>query len=261
MRGPYTRLRFHMPFEDHSLLTTPPDDTVLWRYLSLARFMDLLEHRALWFSRMDQFEDPLEGIFTDAELEQMASLSVSSALPILGFSRAAGTVKDDTQSFLRIIAMIRVSHFVSCWREGPHESMAMWDIYGKGDGKIAIKSEAGRLKDAFATYKGRIYFGRVEYIPWNTATWPHNALLHCFRKDRSYEHESEVRAVISGFQNPKIPMDASGIEVSVDPSRLVTEVVVGPREQEETVKLVETILQRYGLTVLVSASDRLKRRS
>jgi hypothetical protein len=144
MRGPYTRLRFHMPFEDYSLLTTLPDDTVLWRYLSLARFMDLLEHRALWFSRMDQFEDPLEGIFTDAELEQMASLSVSSALPILGFSRAAGTVKGDTQSFLRIIAMIRVSHFVSCWREGPHESMAMWDIYGKGDSRwyraVVLKS-------------------------------------------------------------------------------------------------------------------------
>jgi hypothetical protein len=251
-----------MPFEDHPLLTTPPDDTVLWRYLSLARFMNLLEHKTLWFSRMDKFDDPLEGTFTDVELDQMASLSVSSALPILGFSRPAGTVKDATQSFLRIIEIIRMSHFVSCWREGPHESMAMWDIYGKGDGKIAIKSDAGRLRDALVTYEGSIYVGRVEYVPWDTATWPRNALLHCFRKDRSYEHEAEVRAVISGFRNHKVPRgDALRIEVAVDPPSLITQVVVGPREQDGTVRLLEALLERYGLTIRVTASDRLKRRS
>jgi hypothetical protein len=252
---PHNALR-RPPPADH-----PPDDTVLWRYLSLARFMSLLEHKTLWFSRMDQFEDPLEGTFTDAELEQMASLSDDSALPILGFSRAARSVKGETQSFLRIIETIRMTHFVSCWREGPHDSMAMWDIYGQGDGKVAIKSDAGRLKDTFATYDGSIYVGRVEYVPWDVANWPRNALLHCFRKDRSYEHEAEVRAVISGLKNLKIPMGALRIELTVDPASLITEVVVGPREQKETVKLVKTILHRCGLTVPVAASNRLKRRS
>jgi hypothetical protein len=65
-----------MPFEDHPLLTTPRDETVLWRYMSLTRFMNLLEHKTLWFSRLDKFENLLEGTFTDVELEHLRKLPV-----------------------------------------------------------------------------------------------------------------------------------------------------------------------------------------
>lgn len=65
-----------MPFDLHPLLNTPPDDTVLWRYMSLSRFIGLLEYQKLWLSRMDLFEDPLEGTFTDVELKHLESLPV-----------------------------------------------------------------------------------------------------------------------------------------------------------------------------------------
>src|ERR1035441_7707637 len=57
-----------MPFESHPELITPPDDTVLWRYMDFARFVHLIDSQTLRFPRTDQFEDPLEGTYTDAEL-------------------------------------------------------------------------------------------------------------------------------------------------------------------------------------------------
>jgi hypothetical protein len=145
--------------------------------------------------------------------------------------------------------------------------MAMWDIYGKGSGVVAIKSTVGLLKEAFATYKWNVYVSRVNYIDWNAGGWDGNALTLCSRKDVSYSHESEVRAIIWGLEQQggsslvtdmtQIPM---GQEVEVDPARLITEVIVGPREQTRIYELVRVIMKRYGLPQPVRASDRLKGR-
>ena len=37
------------------------DSTIIWRYLDLAKFLDLLENQFLFFCRADKFSDPLEG--------------------------------------------------------------------------------------------------------------------------------------------------------------------------------------------------------
>ncbi len=252
-----------MPFAVHKDLITPPDDTILWRYSDFAKFMDLIERRKLWFSRSDKFEDPLEGTFTDAEIAHFRSL------------RSDGTpVNPAIYSLTGISKMMRSTTFVNCWREGKYESMAMWDIYGKGSGVVAIKSTVGLLKEAVAPYNWDVFISRVKYIDWNGLNWGGNALEMCVRKDVSYAHESEIRAVIWGLGarpggSPLITMppdnDVSSIrpgeEVDVDPARLITEVMVGPREQSRIFNLVQVIMKRYGLPQTVKASDRLKGRA
>ena len=39
-------------------------DWKVWRYMGLINFVDLLQRRALWFSRIDCFKDPYEGFFS-----------------------------------------------------------------------------------------------------------------------------------------------------------------------------------------------------
>lgn len=51
-----------------------------------------------------------------------------------------------------------------------------------------------------------------------------------------------------------------GIRIPVDIEKLVTEVMVGPREQKWVAHLVKLVLKRYALLVRVVASDRLTRR-
>jgi hypothetical protein len=241
-----------VPFSAHPNLITPPNDTVLWRYSDFAKFMDLVERHKLWFSRADQFEDPLEGTFTDAEIEDFRS-------------RPAG------DSILSLKQMIRTTTFVNCWRAGKNESMAMWDIYGKGSGVVAIKSTVGLLKEVVSPILWPVFIAQVDYVDWGDLSFRGNALQMCARKDLSYAHEAEVRAIIwSAATNeagiPMYPMTEDsrelplGLELDADPARFVTEVIVGPREQLRIVNLVKAIMARYGLEQQIKASDRLKDR-
>ncbi|MFN8224152.1 MAG: hypothetical protein U0R50_13000 [Gaiellales bacterium] len=45
----------------HPVFNAPPDDTVVWRYIDLAKLISLLDHRALYFARADTLGDPHEG--------------------------------------------------------------------------------------------------------------------------------------------------------------------------------------------------------
>ena len=49
---------------------TPPDDRdTLWRYMSLEKFVNMLETKSLFFTRADKFEDPFEGFIPPALVE------------------------------------------------------------------------------------------------------------------------------------------------------------------------------------------------
>jgi len=149
--------------------------------------MDLIERRKLWFSRADKFEDPLEGTFTDAETAYFRSPQFAAASP-----EFRGIADGHSQ----IAQTQRATTFVNCWREGKFESMAMWDIYGKGSGVVAIKSTVGLLKEAFATYKWNVFISRVKYIDWNAGGWEGNALtLCCFSRPRLPNHNNHSRSL------------------------------------------------------------------
>jgi len=226
--------------------------------------MDLIERRKLWFSRADKFEDPLEGTLTDAEIVKFRSLQ-----------RAGQFHNPNSHPYSEIFQTMRGTIFANCWRQGAHESMAMWDIYGKGPGVVAIKSTVGLLKEAVASYEYSVFISEVNYVDWNHVSWSgRNALQVFTRKDVSYSHEAEVRAIIWGLarhpgRSPLFEMSPdndmtkipSGVEVDVDPSRLITQVMIGPREQARICNLVQAIMKRYGLPQEIRASDRLKERT
>lgn len=236
-----------MPYIVHPNLATPPDDTVLWKYLDFAKFVSILETKSLWFSRANLFEDPLEGTYTDAELEHWRNL--------LAGENFHGSMMDGSD-------LITSVTYVDCWRQGDSESLAMWDLYGKGSGIVAIKTTVGSLKAQYAAFDGTIYLAKVNYVDWNSATWSTNAFEMLARKEASYGHESEVRAMITEFGHvAQTPNRVPGIALPIDPSALISEVIVGPREKGWVLSLVQKTVERYGLPVTVRSSNRLRRRS
>jgi hypothetical protein len=42
----------------------PPAETRVWRYMDFVKFVAMLEHGGLYFSRADLLDDPFEGTFT-----------------------------------------------------------------------------------------------------------------------------------------------------------------------------------------------------
>ena len=226
-------------------MTTPPRRTVLWRYLDFAKYVEMIESQTLWFARIDQLEDPLEGTHTDAELAWIRKHNR----------------KKHAQSLIDVFRSARSELYVNCWRAGSTESLAMWDLYGKGSGIVAFKSTVGRLREASATYDKPVYISKVKYVDWNDAPGIDNVLVACSRKDLSYQHESEVRVIISEDSSSLDTKRALGIRLPIDPIRLITEVMVGPREQKWVVRLVECVMKRYGLPQQVIASNRLTPRT
>jgi len=263
-----------MAYEAHPKVNTPPDDTVVWRYMGFVRFVDLLENSRLWFARADLLDDPREGDLTEAEVKQIRK----AASPDV----ADGTIKS--------FRFLRREYFVNCWTTS-RESMAMWDLYVCGPGGVAIESKIGSLKRAVGSAEGKIFIGSVDYLDWKTAApWRNNVFSQYVRKDFGFFHEEEIRMMIraASSSNPGSGREGSdllrldnfirkalvertgaerrtwkkvwnaawdaaslrnakpGISVPINVADLVDEVVVSPRSSHEK-NLVESILKRYGL--------------
>jgi hypothetical protein len=219
--------------------------------MDFARFMQMIQTKTLWFSRQDQFEDPLEGTYTDGELAHLHSLPKDPVGPD-GSGIADG--------YLRGPKFMRATVFVNCWRSGSSESLAMWDLYGKGSGIIAVKTTVALLKQAMETWHEPVFVAAVGYIDWKLAPWDNNFLVMCARKDLSYQHESEVRAMIWNMRALGNSSEL-GIHVPFDPQLFLTEVVVGPREQGWITPLVKEVMATYRMSHPVNTSNRLKPRS
>jgi hypothetical protein len=108
-----------------------------------------------------------------------------------------------------------------------------------------------------ARFNKPVYIAKTKYVDWSDAPGIDNVLVACSRKDLSYRHECEVRVLIPEYSTGCESKRPPGIRLSVDIDQLITEVMVGPREQNWVPRLVEKVLARYGLPQPVIASDRL----
>jgi hypothetical protein len=172
---------------------------------------------------------------------------------------------------------MRITSFVSCWRAGQDESMAMWDLYGRARGSVAIKSTIGNLKKCAISANRKIFIGEVKYVELDKAVWDNNLIAMCVRKVLSYRHECEIRLLIwlaqeQGALPPEIDgtqeegvrelkkLLPPGIRVAIDLQNTITEIMVGPREPEWVGHLIAKILKRYNLPQKVRMSTLLKAR-
>jgi hypothetical protein len=248
-----------MTFQPTSRYIKAPDDsTIVWRYLSFFTFVELIHRRKLRFTRADRFKDPLEGMITSTE---------GSTLSALYRERSISTVPEEEL----ITNLTPIASYVSCWREGDQESMAMWDLYNKGEGTVAVTSTVGLIKEVLQQEPEECSVGRVDYIPWKTHDDLPDAFYRCFRKDLSYQHELEIRAVLHRFRTTlsslregepfeqliaRIP---EAVELDIELTRFITGVVVGPEQGSRSFELIRSIVEQYSLPWAVRSSELLKK--
>ena len=106
------------------------NETVLWRYMDLSKFVSLLSKKSLWLARADTFKDQSEGKF---HFEMRETLKEAYKKFIF---HKDDMVEDenDFQNFLIKNA------YISCWHKNDHENMAMWEIYSQSTEAVAIKT-------------------------------------------------------------------------------------------------------------------------
>ncbi len=228
----------------------PNDDAIVWRFMSLEKFINLLITNELHFSRIDKFEDHFEGMWPVSDTKYFRSLVEKNKKNF------------DIEAYTKIF---RRQTAISCWHENPHESAAMWQLYNPSNDGVAIQTTFGKLKSEFLNAAqadpnlNLCDIARVEYINHMTDNMVvtgkelPNLLRAPMSKNISYQFENEVRALISFY--PQFEINEPGYKLKINSNNLIDAVIVNPRSPTRLFETVSSILVKYSSTAKLKKSD------
>jgi hypothetical protein len=219
-------------------ITLPEDpDTIVWKYLDLSKFLDLLLSKKLFMSRSDKFEDQYEGTFSEPTYEEIKKLSINNP------------------EFLSYYKSHREKVVVSSWHINEYESFAMWQIFTQNSEGLAIQSTIGRLQKAVNTeQKYEQYIGEVNYIDYKKEYIPFDDVFFPFLfKRKSFQYEREVR-IISDISSSNIKIN-EGMKINVDINQLIERIYIHPKSENWYKNLVIQLMEQLGFDFTIEKSD------
>jgi hypothetical protein len=223
---------------DNSNIKLPEDpNTIVWKYLDLSKFLDLLLSQKLFMSRSDKFEDQYEGTFSEPTFEEIKKLAI------------------DNPEFLNYYKTHREKVAISSWHINEYESFAMWQIFTQNSEGLAIQSTIGRLQKALKPENNFTqYIGEVNYIDYKKEYIPFNDLFFPFLfKRKSFQYEREVR-IISDISESKITIN-DGLKINVDINQLIEKIYIHPKSENWYKKLVIQLVSELGFNFEIEKSD------
>ncbi|WP_298393920.1 hypothetical protein [Flavobacterium sp.] len=219
-------------------ITLPEDpDTVVWKYLDLSKFLDLLLSRKLFMSRSDKFEDQYEGTFSEPTFEEIKKLAANNP------------------EFLSYYKSHREKVVISSWHINEYESFAMWQIFTQNSEGLAIQSTIGRLQKALEVEKDfNQYIGEVNYIDYKKEYIPFDDMFFPFLfKRKSFQYEREVR-IIADLSQQELKIN-DGLKIEVDIDQLIEKIYIHPKSENWYKKLVIELVEKLGFDFEIEKSD------
>ena len=212
-------------------------DTIVWKYLDLSKFLDLLLSKKLFMSRSDKFEDQYEGTFSEPTFEEIKKLAI------------------DNPEFLNYYKTHREKVAVSSWHINEYESYAMWQIFTQNNEGLAIQSTIGRLQRAVSPENNfDQYIGQVNYIDYKKEYIPFDDLFFPFLfKRKSFQYEREVR-IITDTSQSNLKLN-EGLKINVDVNELIEKIYIHPKSENWYKKLVIELVERLGFELEIEKSD------
>lgn len=257
-----------------------PRDTYLWRYMDIQKFISFISTESIYLTRLDNFEDSLEGISTThllvkhfqnylTEHPVFDEIKNHHSLTIL--PRHMHQIKIELEG-------IQQSHFANCWVMGDstEESVAMWNLYSSPD-SLAIRIKYSAFKEMIQKQptdynsKRELILGPVKYLNFRNAAQIANVAENLetspFLKDNSFYHENEFRLIVSDpgdkpqfyFKHPAYEEETrklydqiynyKGIKFKLNNfNDFPFEIIFHPKCQEWAKKNIKWILINAGLT-------------
>jgi len=212
-------------------------DTIVWKYLDLSKFLDLLLSKKLFMSRSDKFEDQYEGTFSEPTYEEIKKLAV------------------DNPDFLNYYKTHREKVAVSSWHINEYESFAMWQIFTQNSEGLAIQSTIGRLQKAVKPETNFYqHIGEVNYIDYKKEYIPFEDLFFPFLfKRKSFQYEREVR-IITDTSKSNLKLN-EGLKINVDINQLIEKIYIHPKSENWYKKLVIELVERLDFDFEIEKSD------
>ena len=219
-----------MRFVRHQNLNIPHGSTIVWRYMSIEKFLDLLTHRRLFFTNAANFTDGYE-----VSLPPNIIKSKRKQLIEQGFS--GRDLEEEIAVFEFNNRPMRDLTLVNCWSIGRHESYALWKIYlGGGKAGVAIRTNFSRVKKSIIAGNDPIpediYAGIVQYKDYLSENDLSRFSLITTKRE-FYEYEQELRLFILHYPRSegghKTPYSVSvGRYVKVDLDLMVDQIYLSP---------------------------------
>lgn len=225
-------------YADNPNIKLPEDpETIVWKYLDLSKFLDLLLSKKLFMSRSDKFEDQYEGTFSEPTFEEIRKLSI------------------DNPEFLNYYKTHREKVAISSWHINEYESFAMWQIFTQNSEGLAIQSTIGRLQKALKPEEHfQQYIGEVNYIDYKKEYIPFDDLFFPFLyKRKSFQYEREVRIISDVTQNNLKLND--GLKINVDVNLLIEKIYIHPKSENWYKNLVIQLVEKLGFDITIEKSD------
>lgn len=223
-------------FKENQKLHLPPDDTIIWKYLDLSKFLDLLISRKLFMARSDKFEDQYEGTFSEPTYEEIKKLL------------------EDNPKYLDAYKSKRKNIVISSWHANSYESYAMWQVFTKNNEGLAIQSTIGHLKNSLTEPKAHQYIGEVNYIDYKKEHIPFDDDFFPFLfKRKSFQYEHEIR-VITDVSHLDLQVN-EGVKIETDINQMIERLYIHPKSENWYKKLVIEMVNQLGYHFEIEKSD------
>ena len=236
-------------FLEENAVEKPGQSVSLWRYMSLSKFMHMIQNRTIWFSCITTLlnDDPYEGSLPFSYLEPTNPKVTAKREKALDLS--PGSTVESLRRMEASFKENRSDTFVSCWHSGVTDNDAMWRLYGaEHDGSVCVQTTVARASRNLPNW---VSIGRVTYTsydePWDV---PLNAYTPFFRKRLCFEHEKEVRFLVNkklDIRNDNFPGNEHGMPLVVDLNDFLLRVYVSPTSPAWFEGVVGNALHQAGL--------------
>lgn len=155
---------------------TPTDDTIIWRYIGLDKFLDLLLTNTIKFTLTTIASDKNEIKWILKNLENSSEY------------------KTHGDSAKRYIEKLRNTTYISCWTMKENESRALWSTYLDNNKQgVAIKSTVGQLTNSITCDDFSLNCKIVDYRNNFNFEELQSGDIIINTKNKAYIEESEVR--------------------------------------------------------------------
>jgi hypothetical protein len=223
----------------------PSSDAYVWRYLNFTQLLSIIERDAIWFTHVNDFEDPYEGTIPKANLEKEIE-EIKDEFDIT-HEKAV-----DIHDFIAGKNNSSVSEaYVNCWNVNAHQSAALWEQYVDSQQGIAIRTTVNNLINALDRSDRNLTFGNIEYIDYDNDAIPEGEIPTLYHKRESFEHEEEYRISYIPSKEDDV---AKGFYVDVNTDILLDRIMISPIAPNWFSELVQKVLTQYNIDCEVRES-------
>lgn len=218
-----------MSYSGKNSFIKPDMSSKIWRYMDFFKFVDLISSKKLFLCKPSDLGDPFEGAVPAA---------IRNALGRAGMGSLAN----------HIYSAVGENIYINCWHKSEYESDAMWKIYALNKAGIAIQTTVNKLVEAIEHYPFEIHLGMIEYIDHETYLGAGFSPYHLYMyKDRSFEHEKELRIIFPLKDKMNVEKCGNGIKIPVDVSKLIENVYISPTSDDWIIGIVKSVMSIYGI--------------